>query len=148
MKTLDICSRQVIVAEASTPLIEVAKLMRKSHVGAVVIVDGPTTKRPVGIVTDRDIVVEVVAAGQDARALTAGEVMSDTLATTSAEDDMHWSLKIMRDHGVRRLPVVNERGAMVGIVALDDLLKAYASTLHDVAQAIGTERVVESALRA
>jgi len=148
MKTLDICSRQVIVAEASTPLIEVAKLMRKSHVGAVVVVDGPTTRRPVGIVTDRDIVVEVVAAGQDARALTAGEVMSDTLATTSSEDDMHWSLKIMRDHGVRRLPVVNERGAMVGIVALDDLLKAYASTLHDVAQAIGTERVVESALRA
>ena len=148
MKTLDICSKQVVTAETSAPLIEVAKLMRKNHVGAVVIVDGAATRRPVGMVTDRDIVVEVVAAGQDARALTAGEVMSDTLATTSADDDMHWSLKIMRDHGVRRLPVVNDGGAMVGIVALDDLLKAYASTLHDVAQALGTERVVETALRA
>jgi CBS domain-containing protein len=74
--------------------------------------------------------------------------MSGSLATTSIEDDVSWTLKVMRDHGVRRLPVVDGQSRMVGIVALDDLLNAYSSTLHDVAQAIGTERVVETALRA
>jgi CBS domain-containing protein len=148
MKTLDVCSKQVVVAFVETPLIEVAKLMRRNHVGAVVIVDGQDSKRPRGIVTDRDIVVDVVAAGQDPRTVTAGEVMSDSLATTAADDDVSWALKIMRNHGVRRLPVVDGRGAMVGLVALDDLLRFYSSTLNDVAQALGTERVVESALRA
>jgi CBS domain-containing protein len=148
MKTLDICNKQVISVLANAPLVEVAKLMRKNHIGAVVVVDGQDSRKPLGIVTDRDIVVEVVASGLDARALKASEIMSDSLATTAADDDVSWSLKIMRDHGVRRLPVVDGRGAMVGIVALDDLLKFYSSTLNDVAQALGTERVVEVALRA
>ena len=148
MKAVDICNKRVVTAEATTTLIDIAKLMRKNHVGAVVIVDEKDSKRPVGIVTDRDIVVEVVAAGQDPRTLKAGEIMSGSLATTSTEDDVSWTLKVMRDHGVRRLPVVDGQSRMVGIVALDDLLNAYSSTLHDVAQAIGTERVVETALRA
>ena len=148
MKAVDICNKRVVTAEATTTLIDIAKLMRKNHVGAVVIVDEKDSKRPVGIVTDRDIVVEVVAAGQDPRTLKAGEIMSGSLATTSIEDDVSWTLKVMRDHGVRRLPVVDGQSRMVGIVALDDLLNAYSSTLHDVAQAIGTERVVETALRA
>ena len=148
MKTLDICNKQVISVLADTPLAEVAKLMRKNHVGAVVVVDGQDSRRPLGIVTDRDIVVEVVAAGLDPCALKATEIMSESLVTTTADNDVSWSLKIMRDHGVRRLPVVDGRGAMVGIVALDDLLKFYSSTLNDVAQALGTERVIEVALRA
>jgi CBS domain-containing protein len=147
MKSVDICNKRVVTAEASTTLIDIAKLMRKNHVGAVVVVDEKDAKRPVGIVTDRDIVVEVVAAGQDPRTLKAGEIMSSSLATTSTEDDVSWTLKVMRDHGVRRLPVIDGQNRMVGIVALDDLLNAYSSTLHDVAQAIGTERVVETALR-
>jgi CBS domain-containing protein len=148
MKTIDICNKAVVTAIVTTPLVEVAKLMRRNHIGAVVIVDGENSRRPVGIVTDRDIVVEVLAAGQDARNLKVGEIMCDSVATTSADDDVSWSLKIMRNHGVRRLPVVDGRGAMVGIVALDDILRFYSATLNDVAQALGTERVVETALRA
>ena len=71
MKTADICNTRVVVAVADAPLTDVAKLMRKNHVGSVVIVDTVDALRPVGIVTDRDIVVEVIAAGQDARAMTA-----------------------------------------------------------------------------
>ena len=148
MKILDICNKQVVSALVDTPLIEVAKLMRKNHVGSVVVVDGHNSRRPLGIVTDRDIVVESVAVGLDPRGIKAGDVMSDSLATTAADDDVSWSLKIMRDNGVRRLPVVDGRGAMVGIVALDDLLKFHSSTLNDMAQALGTERVIEGALRA
>jgi len=148
MKTIDICNRQVVTVLADSTLADVARLMRKNHVGAVVVVDGSDSRKPLGIVTDRDIVIEVVAQGQAASTLKAGEVMSESLATTKSDDDVSWALKIMRDHGVRRLPVVDGRGAMVGIVALDDLLRFYASLLNDVAQTLGTERIVEGALRA
>jgi CBS domain-containing protein len=73
--------------------------------------------------------------------------MSGSIFTAAANDDASWSLKVMRDRGIRRLPVVDAKGAMVGIVALDDLLSAASSTLYDVVQAIGTERVAESAHR-
>ncbi len=147
MKTADICSTRVVTALPTTALAEVAKLMRKNHVGSVVIVDAADPRRPVGIVTDRDIVVEVVAAGEDARTVTAGEIMNASIVTAAADDDASWSLKVMRDRGIRRLPVVDADGAMIGIVALDDLLAAASSTLYDVVQAIGTERVVEAAHR-
>ena len=147
MKTADICNTRVVVAIADAPLTDVAKLMRKNHVGSVVIVDTVDALRPVGIVTDRDIVVEVIAAGQDARAMTAADIMASPVVTASADDDASWSLKIMRDRGIRRLPVVDADGLLVGLVALDDLLSAASSTLFDVVQTIGTERVVEAAHR-
>jgi len=148
MKTVDICRTSVITAAATAPLPELAKLMRRHHVGSVVVVDANDAKRPLGIVTDRDIVVEVVAAGQDARSITAGEIMSAPLVTATDSEDASWTLKVMRDRGVRRLPVLDADGAMVGIVALDDLLDAASATLSDVVQAIGTERIVEAAHRA
>ena len=147
MKTADICNTRVVTALASAPLPEIAKLMRKNHVGSVVVVDDKDPRRPIGIVTDRDIVVEVVAAGQDARTVNAGEVMSGSIVTAAVDDDASWSLKVMRDRGIRRLPVIDAKGAMIGIVALDDLLSAASATLYDVVQAIGTERVVESTRR-
>ena len=147
MKTADICNTRVVTAFASAPLPEIAKLMRKNHVGSVVVVDDKDPRRPIGIVTDRDIVVEVVAAGQDARTVNAGEAMSGSIVTAAVDDDASWTLKVMRDRGIRRLPVIDAKGAMIGIVALDDLLSAASATLYDVVQAIGTERVVESTRR-
>ena len=147
MKTLDICRTNVVTATAATVLPEIAKLMRRNHVGSVVVVDAADARIPLGIVTDRDIVLEVVAAGQDARTITAGEIMSAPLVTANGADDVSWTLKVMRDRGVRRLPVLDEQGAMAGIVALDDLLNAASASLTDVVQAIGTERVVEAAHR-
>ena len=96
----------------------------------------------------QDIVVEVVAADQDARIVSAGEIMGASLVTTSSSDDIEWTLKIMRDHGVRRLPVVDSAGAMVGIVSIEDLIDAASVTLADLVQAIGTGRVAEAAYRA
>ncbi|HUL96715.1 MAG TPA: CBS domain-containing protein [Usitatibacter sp.] len=147
MKTADICNTRVVTAPANTPLTEVARLMRKNHVGSVVVVDQADPRKPLGIVTDRDIVVEVVAAEQDARVVTAADIMASPPVTASPGDDASWSLKVMRDRGIRRLPVVDGAGALVGIVALDDLLSAASSTLFDVVQTIGTERVVEAAHR-
>jgi CBS domain-containing protein len=145
MKTGDLCKRQVVTATADTVLSDIAKLMRASHVGSVVVVDA--ARKPVGIVTDRDIVVEVVAAELDARTIKVGEVMTRHPTLTLESDDASWSLKVMRDRGVRRLPVMSDAGELVGIVALDDLLESAASGLFDVVQAIGTERLVEGQRR-
>jgi CBS domain-containing protein len=107
-------------------------------------VDETGLRRPVGIVTDRDIVVEVVAAGLDPNTLTVGEIMARTLAVAREEDDALVSLKTMRRRGVRRLPVVDSAGGLVGIVTLDDLLEVGTSALMDVVQAITSERALES----
>ena len=147
MKTGDLCKRNVVTTVPRASLVDVAKLMRESHVGSVIVIDPPGSRMPVGIVTDRDIVVEAVAASLDPRTLTAGEIMTRELVTTAEDDDSSWSLKVMRDRGVRRLPVVNAGGEVVGIVALDDLLEFAAGALSDVVQALGTERVVEARRR-
>lgn len=147
MKTGEACKRGVVTTVERASLVDVAKLMREHHVGSVVVVNPPGSRIATGIVTDRDIVVEAVAAGLDARTLSAGEIMTRNPVTTLESDDVSWSLKVMRDRGIRRLPVVDAAGELVGIVALDDLLEAAAGSLSDVVQTIGTERVVESQRR-
>lgn len=148
MKTGDICKRQVIVAKRDAPLEQVAQSMRKNHVGCVVVVDESEARRPIGIVTDRDLVVEVIAPGLDPRTVTAGDIMTASPAVTGKEDDALWALKTMRDRGIRRLPVVDDAGALYGIVALDDLVEHVGIALGDIVQALGTERNVESWRRA
>jgi CBS domain-containing protein len=147
MKTGEVCKRNVITTVPRASLADVAKLMRQSHVGSVVVIDPPGSRIPAGIVTDRDIVVEAVAADLDPRTLTAGEIMSRNLVTAAEGDDASWSLKVMRDRGIRRLPVIDAAGELTGIVALDDLLESASFALSDVVQAIGTERVVEAQRR-
>jgi CBS domain-containing protein len=148
MKTGDICKRQVIVARRDTPLDQVAQSMRKNHVGCVVVIDESEARRPIGIVTDRDLVVEVIAPGLDPRSVTAGDIMTTSPAVTRREDDSLWALKTMRDRGIRRLPVVDEAGALYGIVSLDDLVEHVGVALGDIVQALGTERNVENWRRA
>ncbi len=148
MKTGDICKRIVVVAKRSTALNDVAQLMRKNHVGSVVIVEDADARRPIGIVTDRDLVVEVIAPGLDPNKVTAGDVMTSAPAVARKDDDALWSLKTMRDRGIRRLPVVDDAGALVGIVSLDDLVEHVGVALGDIVQALGTERSVESWRRA
>jgi CBS domain-containing protein len=142
MKTLELCRKDVATVPASATLAAVSRLMRKDHVGSVV-VTGEGTRKPVGIVTDRDIVIEVVAQGLDPAALTAGDVMTASPAVGSPEDDVLWTLKTMRDRGVRRLPLVDATGDLAGIIAFDDLMQHVGTTLSDIAQVIGTERNVE-----
>ena len=145
MKTSELCRKDVVTVAGSAPLTDVSKMMRKCHVGSVVVTDGG---KPAGIVTDRDIVVEVVAKGRDPATVTASDVMSASPAVVGTDDDVMWALKTMRDRGVRRLPVVDERGQLKGIIAFDDLMQHVGTTLSDIAHVIGTERLVESIHRA
>ncbi|HSN22442.1 MAG TPA: CBS domain-containing protein [Usitatibacter sp.] len=144
MKTGEVCSREVVSIGPRANLAEASRLMRETHVGSVVVVDQEGPPRPVGIVTDRDIVVEAVAAGIDPTTLTVGEIMGPTLVVAREDDDALVSLKTMRRRGVRRLPVVDAAGTLCGIVTLDDLLEAGSSALNDVIQAIASERALES----
>jgi CBS domain-containing protein len=145
MRTGDLCKRPVVTTSPEATLSDVAKRMRASHVGCVVVVD--PARKPIGIITDRDIVVEVIAADLDPRTLRVEEVMTRHPTLALESDDASWSLKVMRDRGVRRLPVMDDAGELVGIVALDDLLESAASGLVDVVQAIGTERLIEGQRR-
>ena len=144
----DVCNRNVVCATRETTISDAASLMRHHHIGDVVVVDQLEGDRmPVGIVTDRDIVIEVVAMGLNPAAVTAGDVMTPSPVVAKQEDDALWALKVMRDRGVRRLPVVDDEGALTGLLSFDDLMQHLGTTLGDIAQVIGTERVVESARR-
>ncbi len=140
MRIKEICSRVVVVAEPDTNLREAARLMRDHHVGALVVIEGGNGgKRPIGIVTDRDIVVAVVAATDvQPETLTVGDVMSRNLVVAEESIGVFEAVDLMQDHGTRRLPVVEAGGRLVGIVTLEDVLRLVAGELT--ALAIAAQR--------
>ena len=120
-----ICNREVVVAPATEKIVDAAKRMRTSHVGALVVVDNRNGRHyPVGIITDRDIVVGVVSADPEhILCILTKEIMSEDLVTAKEHDTIEAALKKMEEHGVRRLPIVDDDGALVGILSLDDILQ-------------------------
>ncbi|WP_020588712.1 CBS domain-containing protein [Desulfobacter curvatus] len=134
MSVGEVCNREVIIIDKDGSIREAAGLMRKYHVGDVVIVEEKNKKRfPVGILTDRDIVLELIALDVDINAVTVGDVMSFELITAREEDDVMETIKRMRHKGVRRIPVVNDQGSLEGILAVDDLIDLLAKQLTDLA---------------
>ena len=141
MNVGEICSRIVVVVESSTPVQQAAKLMRDHHIGALVVTEGGAgARRPIGIVTDRDMVIEVVAADVDYRTLTVGDIMSERPATLKETAGLFETIAQMRNGGVRRLVVLDANEHLLGIVAMDDLIPVLAEELSVLAQAIRVER--------
>eukprot|EP01034_Spumella_vulgaris_P025087 gene25087-31501_t len=127
----EICKRKVTVAYENTSLVAAAQLMREEHVGALVVVADQNGHRLVrGVVTDRDIVMAVVATGLDPEPLLLEDIMSDRLVTAKETDSLLDLMRVMREHGVRRVPVVGEQYELVGIVTMDDVLKVLALELN------------------
>lgn len=144
----DLATTQVVTVQPGTTLAECAQIMRNQHVGSVIVVDEKGRRgQPAGIVTDRDIVVETVAVELDAKTLTAGDVMTTPLATVKDSDDILDALAKMRERGVRRLPVVDDEGALAGIISVDNLLEALAEQLDSIVRVIKAEQTKEAALR-
>ncbi len=141
----ELCNREVVIAEKNLGVTEAARLMRRHHVGDLVVVDGD--RKPVGIVTDRDIVVEVVAAGVNPEVLSLVDIMGPSLATVRDGEGVFEALRYMRDKGVRRMPVVDAAGALVGILTLDDLLGLLAEELGELAKLVSHEREREASAR-
>ena len=148
MSAGEYCTRDVIVVESAESVRDVAGLMRQYHVGDAVVVE---TKQdmatPIGILTDRDIVTGVVAKDVDLATITVGDVMSADLTTVTEETGLMDALKLMRTKGVRRLPVVNNRGMLEGILSVDDILELIAEQMTDIVTLIGQEAGREKKLR-
>jgi CBS domain-containing protein len=141
----EICNRVVVVTTRDTRLDEAARLMREHHVGSLVVVDETGLGRmPVGILTDRDIVIEVVAAGVRPDTLTVGEVIGAELVTARESDEPWDTIRRMRAKGVRRVPVVSGDGILVGIITVDDLLETIAEQLDGLVKVIGHEQAREA----
>lgn len=140
----DLLVPQVATVKRETTLAQCAKYMREGHVGSLVVVDGAdAAPRPIGIVTDRDIVVAAVAPGLDPEAITAGDVMAPSVAVVNDDDDAIDALARMREHGVRRLPVITRHGTLAGIIAMDDLIAVVADLLNGIVEATVAARAKE-----
>lgn len=148
MRVGEFCNRDVVIVDKDAQVLEAAQLMRAHHVGDLVVIgerDG--TRIPVGIITDRDIVVEVVAKNIALDAVSIGDVMSFELTTAGEDDDIFDTVKLMRTKGVRRVPVVDKQGALAGILAVDDLLGLLEEFVGDVTGVIVRGQAREQKVR-
>lgn len=142
----DACTRIVTVAYRGMVLSEAARLMSDRHVGCLVVVEEADPGRVVvGIITDRDIVVSVVARDLDARQISVGEAMTAKVVTAREGDSILDVLQVMRREGVRRIPVTGPQGVLAGLLALDDLLQLLAQEMQAMVAAIGSGRRREMA---
>ena len=140
MSAGEYCNRDVVVIEKTESVREAINLMRKNHVGDVVVVEiRENASIPLGILTDRDIVVEILAEDVDLEAINVGDVMSDQLVTINEDTKLLDTIKQMRIKGVRRLPVINEQGELQGILSADDILELVVEQLSDIVGLISKE---------
>ena len=131
MRVSEICTSEVVCCRPQASALDAARLMRHKHVGDVVVVSDPEGDRvPVGIVTDRDLTLEVLGNGRDAAQTTLSDLMRSPVVIAKDSEDASVVVERMRFHGVRRVPVVDERDTLVGIVTLDDLLRAILSDMQ------------------
>jgi CBS domain-containing protein len=134
MRAGEICVRQVATIDARASVVDAAKEMREQHVGDLVVVDRDGGREvPMGVVTDRDVVLCVVAQGLDPARLEVSEVMERELVTALETEEVSDVLRRMRKHAVRRVPVVDAAGALIGIFSLHDALLETCDELVDIA---------------
>lgn len=141
MKAGDICTREVITCPTGTTVLEACKVMRANHVGDIVVVEATpgARPRPRGILTDRDIVLEVLAREVDAAKLFVDDVMSSPLVVAHDWEDVWQVAKRMRLHAIRRMPVVDQAGELVGVISLDDLLDSAGALLSELSFVTGRQ---------
>ena len=148
MSVGEFCSREVVIADKAASLVEIAQLMRQHHVGCVVITQLQGENNvPIGIVTDRDIVLEIVAPRLDYETVAVGDVMSGDLLLAREMDGLWETLKRMRSRGVRRVPVVNDEKILVGILTGDDILEILANEFSELVTLMNKERRKEESVR-
>jgi CBS domain-containing protein len=139
----EVCKRSVVVAAKNETIVEAANHMRASHVGDLVVVEDRQGRRvPIGVITDRDIVVGAVAPNSGhIESLLVGDIMTADVVTARETEPIEAALKKMEEHGIRRLPVVDGNGALVGILTLDDALQVITE------QQIGLVKIVAEGQR-
>jgi CBS domain-containing protein len=150
MNVGSICRREVVTVTPQIDLVAAAQVMRERHVGFLVVVEPePNTKygRPIGVLTDRDIVVSIVARGADPKLLTVADLMKRYPAMVDEADPLDQALHTMRRMGVRRLPVVGSAGMLSGVIALDDMLAVLCGEGGEAVDTVRHEQHNEARLR-
>jgi CBS domain-containing protein len=132
MKVGVICVRDTVMVKKSETLTEAAKLMKELHVGALVVVEAFGEKnRPLGIITDRDIVLKAVAEEKSCD-ITVGELVSAELVTANENDMLFDTLEHMKSKGIRRVPVIDDEGDLAGILSTDDIVEFLTDEMKDI----------------
>jgi CBS domain-containing protein len=139
-KLKEFATTLVAVVEPETSAREAAQLMRRHHIGALVVVDALDKNKPVGIVTDRDLVLELMAEGLDPAVFTAGDIMSIDLIKAHPDMDAMDAVQLMRKHRLRRLVITDAAGDLAGIVTIEDVLALLTRELADLAVDLSSAR--------
>jgi CBS domain-containing protein len=149
MNAGSVCKRGVITVAPTDDLIAAAHVMREKHVGYLIVSEALSAqnRKIVGVLTDRDIVVAVLAQEVDARALKVGDVMTRDPLLIEEEQSIEAVLRHMREAGVRRVPVVDRTGGLTGVLSIDDVLERIAEQLINIAGSIRNEQRMERAVR-
>lgn len=143
-----VCNHNVATIDAEDGIVDAAVRMREEHVGDLIVVARRGTVHvPVGILTDRDIVVAVVAKRVSPDKVTVGEAMSSNLLTVRKDDALETALREMRQHGVRRAPVIGSGGELVGVITVDDIIQHLAVQFGRLADLIRQEQNAEARVR-
>jgi CBS domain-containing protein len=144
----EFCNREVVFATRENTIPEAAQLMRQHHVGDLVVVDVVDGRRmPVGIVTDRDIVIEIIAKSLDFNDFSVGDIMSPQLISVQENEGVFETIKLMRNNGIRRIPVVDREGGLEGIVSVEDILDLLAEEMTELAKIGSREQSREAQSR-
>ena len=144
-----LCKRDVITTQRSTSIRDAARLMRKHHVGSLIVTEEKSgVTEPVGILTDRDIVMEVIAADIGLNEVTVDDIMSYALLKVCESDSILETAQRMRARGVRRVPVISNKCELVGILALDDILELLSEELSMLTRLTSREAEQEQKKRA
>src|SRR5215510_3577274 len=137
-----ICSKTVVAITPDATVLEAAKLMQSKHIGCLVVID---ESRPIGILTDRDIVLKVVASKQKPAKTAVKDIMTTNPTMVNINYDLLDAVRLMRNRGVRRLPVVDEHRHLLGIITMDDLLTVFSTEVASLAGAVQKEFGLEAA---
>lgn len=145
MKVIDMAVHEVATITADQSICACALQMRLDHVGSLVVVDENQT--PLGMITDRDIAIEVVARKLNPEQLTVKDIMTSPVVTATPNESMVVALARMREFGVRRLPIVDEQGKLVGVISNSNLVEELSGLLDSLVRSIHSSKTREVALR-
>jgi len=145
MNLKELCVLDIACCHKGDTIAEAARLMRQHHTGDLIVIDETDgTREPIGMITDRDIVMEVIAKGHDPDRTQVSGVMASPVVVASASENVATAIERMRTHGVRRLPIVDDSGAAFGILTLDDLYRALAEHTAALAAIVSKEQTREN----
>jgi CBS domain-containing protein len=147
MSIKSVCNTEVVTIDKNSVLREVASLMQKYHVGSVIVTEGFNGKRvPAGIITDRDIAL-CVGSSPKPEGLPVESVMQSQPLTIKTSDGIYETIAKMKEHGIKRLPVVSENGSLFGIICADDLLGLMGEEINNLAKISETQVKKEQGIR-